>query len=140
MRCEHCSWPSTVAVWMPSTGGSLCAAAGASLGQERALSLFPTAKCNSQLLAEGVEQFNRRGKGVVFSQKKVIERGLGTANRPWSFIGFNQPTPWRHGAKAGGSSFKPERCFHTACHYTVGLCHGSLAVPATASKHGRKKS
>lgn len=91
---------------------------------------------DSQLLAEGVEQ----GKGSDFQPKKVIERGLGTANRPWSFIGFNQPTPWRHGAKAGGSSFKPERCFHTACHYTVGLCHGSLAVPATASKYGRKKS
>lgn len=76
---------------------------------------------------------------VVFSQKGDT-RGLGTANRPWSSIAFSQPTPWRHEAKAGGSSFKTERCFHTACHHTVGLCHRILSVPATASKRGRKKS
>lgn len=50
VRCECCPLPSPVAstpVCTPSTGGSLSAAAGASLGQERALSLCPTAKCDS---------------------------------------------------------------------------------------------
>lgn len=82
------------------------------------------------------------GKKIGFSipgERRGDRGGLGMANRPWLFTASSQPTPWRHGAKAGGRSFKTGRCFHTACHYTMELCHERLSVLATASKRGRKK-